>query len=151
MLPQLLAYYPWLKAIHVMCVLAWVGPQLVLGLLIVALRQLNTPQHVAFIGRTGFLVNSFMNMAMLGAFLLGGLMVSALWLSAGELPGWLWLKIGFVFALSTLHGLLFRQFRRAMSNRSIWHWQGYDWVQIMSLGTAFIIVALVIIKPMGHG
>jgi len=148
---EFVTFYPWIKALHVACVILWAGPQLVLALLIYALRDMNGSQHADFVGRMGFLVNSLMNVAMLGAFVLGGLMASVIWMSHGAPPMWLWLKIGFVFALSTLHGLLFRQFRRAMRGQTIWSWRRYDLVQFLSVGATFVIVMLVIIKPMGHG
>lgn len=151
MLSQFVTFYPWLKALHVACVILWAGPQLVLALLIYALRDMNGSQHASFVGRMGFLINSLMNAAMFGAFLLGGLMLSVIWQSLEAPPMWLWLKIGFVFALSTLHGLLFRQFRRAMRGQTIWSWRRYDLVQSLSVATTVVIVMLVIIKPMGHG
>lgn len=151
MLAQLVASYPWLKALHVVCVILWVGPQLVLGLLIFSLRHMSAGVSAGFAGRVGFLINSLMNVAMLGAFLLGGLLASIFWLSDGGLPGWLWLKIGFVFALSTFHGLLFRQFRRALHGQNIWRWRAYDLVQLLSLSVVLAIVMLVMIKPTGHG
>ena len=151
MLSQLVVSYPWIKALHLVCVILWVGPQLVLGLLIYPLRHMGAGLHADFLSRASFLINALMNVAMLGTFLLGGLMTSVFWLSGGALPGWLWLKIGFVFALSTLHGLLFRQFRRAMRGQNIWCWRRYDLVQVLSLAATLAIVMLVIIKPMGHG
>lgn len=145
------AAYPWLKALHLVCVILWVGPQLVLGLLIYPLRHMAEDRHGEFLSRIAFLINALINVAMLGAFLLGGIMASVFWLGGKGLPAWLWLKIGFVFALSTFHGLLFRQFRRAMRGQHTWSWPRYDLVQVLSLGATFAIVMLVIIKPMGHG
>jgi len=154
MLSEFAVFYPWIKAVHLVCVILWVGPQLVLAPLIFSLRHMQLADshlQAAFVSRVNFLVNALMNIAMLGAFLLGGLMASTFWLSAGALPVWLWLKIGFVFALSTLHGLLFRQFRRAMRGQAIWSSRRFDRVQALGLSATLAIVLLVVVKPMGHG
>lgn len=154
MLSQVAVFYPWIKALHVVSVILWVGPQLVMASLLLALRHMQLADsglQAAFVSRVSFLVNGLMNVAMLGAFLLGGLMASTIWASAGALPAWLWVKIGFVFALSMLHGLLFRQFRQAMRGQSIWRSQRYDLVQALGVGATLAIVMLVVVKPMGNG
>lgn len=154
MLSFITGYYPWLKALHVACVILWVGPQLVLGLLLLALRHrqaTNPSRDDEFVARLGFVVNGLLNAAMLGAFLFGTLMASAIWTQSGALPGWLWSKIGLVFALSTLHGLLFRQFRHAMRGQTIWGSRRFDLVQALGLGATLAIVLLVVVKPTGNG
>lgn len=147
-------FYPWLKALHVVCVILWVGPQMLLAWLIFALRHMaasDPARQAEFVGRLGFVVNGLINVAMLGAFLLGGLMAGSAWSNGGRLPLWLWLKIGLVFALSTLHGLLFRQFRHAMRGQAIWSARRFDRVQALGLGATFAIVLLVVVKPLGNG
>ncbi|WP_265946391.1 CopD family protein [Dechloromonas sp. A34] len=154
MLSLIAGFYPWLKALHVVCVILWVGPQLVLGLLVLALRHrqtTNPSRDDEFVSRLGFLVNGLLNVAMLGAFLFGTLMACAIWAQGGALPGWLWSKIGLVFALSTLHGLLFRQFRHAMRDQTIWGSRRFDLVQALGLGATLAIVLLVVVKPTGNG
>lgn len=154
MLSQLATFYPWLKALHVVSVILWVGPQLVLALLLFPLRHMRSAdscQQANFVSRVNFLVNGLMNVAMLGAFVMGGLMASTIWASVGALPAWLWIKIGFVFALSMLHGLLFRQFRQAMRGQTIWSSRRYDLIQALGVGATLAIVMLVVVKPMGNG
>lgn len=152
--PLIAGYYPWIKAMHIVCVILWVGPQLVLGLLLLALRHrsaANPFRADEFVSRLGFLVNGLLNVAMLGAFLFGSLMAANIWAQGGALPGWLWSKIGLVFALSTLHGLLFRQFRHAMRDQAIWGTRRFDLVQALGLGATLAIVLLVVVKPTGNG
>ena len=154
MLSQLAFFYPWIKALHVVSVILWVGPQLVLATLVFSLRHMQLADsrlQAEFVSRVSFLVNVLMNIAMLGAFLLGGLMAVTIWASVGALPVWLWAKIGLVFALSTLHGLLFRQFRQAMRGQAIWRSRHYDLVQALGVGATLAIVTLVVVKPMGQG
>lgn len=152
--PLIAGYYPWIKAMHIVCVILWMGPQLVLGLLLLALRHrsaANPFRADEFVSRLGFLVNGLLNVAMLGAFLFGSLMAANIWAQGGALPGWLWSKIGLVFALSTLHGLLFRQFRHAMRDQAIWGTRRFDLVQALGLGATLAIVLLVVVKPTGNG
>lgn len=154
MLAEVAVFYPWIKALHVVSVILWVGPQLVLASLLLSLRHMHLADsglQADFVSRVSFLVNSLMNVAMLGAFLLGGLMASTIWAHDGTLPVWLWLKIGLVFALSTLHGLLFRQFRQAMRGQAIWGTRRFDLVQALGVGATLAIVTLVVVKPMGQG
>lgn len=154
MLSLIAGFYPWIKAMHIVCVILWVGPQLVLGLLLLALRHRPAakPSHdQEFVARLGFLVNGLLNVAMLGAFLLGSLMAASIWAHGGALPGWLLAKVGLVFALATLHGLLYRQFRHAMRDHAIWEARRFDLVQALGLGAMLAIVLLVVVKPSGNG
>lgn len=141
------AYYPWCKALHVVCVIAWAGTQLLFGLMVYSERHFGTSGQSEYLRRLKRWVNVQMNLAMLGAFAFGGLMAANHGLGSGHLPAWLWAKIGLVIVLATLHGLLFRQFRYAARGMEVWHWKRLDLVQYLSLGTTTAIVMLVMTKP----
>lgn len=141
------AYYPWCKAMHVVCVIAWAGTQLLFGLMIFSRRHFGTSEQNEYLRRMTRWVNVQMNLAMLGAFAFGGVMAANHWLGHGHLPAWLWAKIVLVTALATLHGVLFRQFRYAARGMAIWHWKRLDLIQYLSLGTTTAIVMLVMTKP----
>lgn len=141
------AYYPWCKALHVVCVIAWAGTQLLFGLMVYSQRHFGTSEQNEYLQRLKRWVNVQMNLAMLGAFAFGGLMAVTHWFDAGHLPAWLWAKIGLVIVLAPLHGLLFRQFRYAARGMEIWPWKRLNLVQYLSLATTTAIVMLVMTKP----
>lgn len=150
MLLDISAHAYWIKALHIVCVILWVGSQLVMGMLILALRQMQNQKSTMssdFIVRVDWFINGGINLAMTGAFVLGGLMASLYWSTDAPLPTWLWLKAGLVFMLATIHGLLYRQYKQVKRGHRIWSVQAFDWLQLSSLVLSIIIVILVMVKP----
>jgi putative membrane protein len=143
------AAYPWLKALHIISVIVWLGAQLLLPALLMALRGLPaaSPQSVLLLGVARQLITRLMNPAMLVAFVLGALLASVVIDAGGQLPRWLGFKLGLVFILSALHGLLLRQFRAACAGRTPWSTGGYRLVQGVDVLLLAGIVGLVVIKP----
>ena len=141
--------YPWLKALHLVSVILWMGSQFLLPSLLAAHRglPLSSAQAVLLTHIERKLIRYIMNPAMLAAFVFGALLAGTVIDSAGRLPLWLGFKFGFVFVLAALHGKLLRQFWRARDGRALWTSTGYCWVQGFNFVLLAAIVALVMVKP----
>lgn len=138
--------YPWIKSMHVISVIAWMGAQLVLPALLQAHRG-QPPGAATLLRVERWLVGWVMNPAMILAFVFGGLMVMTLMAGGGEMPGWLAWKLGLVFVLAALHGRLLRQFWRAADGRVQWEARHYRWVQGLDFLLLAGVVVLVVAKP----
>lgn len=151
MFDELLLAPLWVKALHAGLAILWVGPQLALGLVIQARASLprpGTPAQAAFAAQAADLVFRWMNYCMLGAFVLGSWLAWRHVRDDGSLPGWLWAKLALVFALASLHGLLFRQFRHACRGRPTWPAPRFVGLQRVGMAMTLGVVALVITKPL---
>src|SRR5262245_66613657 len=105
MLPSL---YPWIKALHVIAVIAWMAGMLYLPRLFVYHCDAapGSKQSETFKLMERRLLTAIINPAMIATWVLG------LWLayeSGFFRTGWLQAKFGFVIALSALHGFLVRR------------------------------------------
>ena len=145
----LLSAYPWLKALHIISVILWIGAQMLLPSLLVAHRNqaLTSPQVELLLGIEQQLITRLMNPAMWAAFVFGSVLASIVIDAAGQLPRWLGFKLSLVFVLSALHGMLLRQFRCVREGRKPWSAGVYHLVQAMDLLLLIGIVGLVVIKP----
>lgn len=141
--------YPWIKTLHVISVILWMGAQLVLPLLLAVHRPLppasNRAAMLADIERR--LIRHVMNPAILAAFALGGLMVYILLTTAGRLPVWLGSKLVLVVVLSAVHGVLVREFRHVSTGSPRWGHAAYRRVQWLDFAMLALVVALAITKP----
>jgi putative membrane protein len=145
----LLSAYPWLKALHIISVVLWLGAQMLLPSLLAAQRglPLAAPESVLLLRVARQLTMHLMNPAMLAAFVFGALLASVHVAGAEQFPGWLGFKLGLVFVLSGLHGKLYQQLRYARTGRSQWSAAGYRWVQGVDALLLAGIVGLVVLKP----
>lgn len=141
--------YPWIKSLHVISVILWMGAQFLLPALLMAHRELppTAARAEGFLRVERWLVGWVMNPAMVAAFLFGGLLASVLGGGSWDLPGWLWLKLAAVFAMAALHGRLLRQYWRAADGGERWEGRRYRWVQGLDLALLAGIVILAVAKP----
>ena len=140
-------YYPWLKAVHVIVIIAWMAGMLYLPRLFVYHAEVGpgTPQSETFKVMERRLLKAILNPAMILAWITG------LWLSfaSGYIygAGWLHAKITLVLLLSGCHGFLAATTKRfaADGNRRS---PGFFRV-VNEIPTVLLvgIVILVIVKP----
>ena len=145
------AIYPWLKAFHVIAVIAWMAGMLYLPRLFVyhCVAQKGSVQSETFKVMEGRLLRAIINPAMIATWILG---LTLAWMGPDSRYGWFasgWLqaKFGLVLALSVMHGLFARWVKDfgADSNR---HSQKFYRI-INEVPTILMIgiVLLAVVKP----
>lgn len=140
------AYYDWIKAFHVIAVIAWMAGMLYLPRLFVyhADAEVGSEKSETFKVMERRLLHAIINPAMLAAWVLG---LWLAWEGFGFSGGWLHAKIAAVLALSGVHGYLStaaRRFAEDRNTRPSRHWRVVNEVPTVLM---IAIVILVIVKP----
>jgi putative membrane protein len=138
--------YLWLKAAHVIAVIAWMAGMLYLPRLFVYHVEagVGSPQSETFKMMERRLLRAIINPAMIASWVLG---LWLAWRGFGFSGGWLHAKIAAVILLSGMHGYFsasVRRFAEDRNTRSAGHWR------LMNEGPTvlmILIVILVIVKP----
>lgn len=143
---DLAAYYDWIKAVHVIAVIAWMAGMLYLPRLFVyhADAQIGSDKSETFKVMERRLLNAIINPAMLVAWVLG---LWLAWEGFGFSGGWLHAKIAAVLVLSGIHGYLSgatRKFAQDRNTKPARHWRIVNEVPTALM---IAIVVLVIVKP----
>ena len=138
--------YLWLKALHVIAVIAWMAGMLYLPRLFVyhCDAPVGSVQSETFKVMERRLLKAIINPAMTVAWILG------LWLAwdgFGFRGGWLHAKIALVLAMSALHGQLVRWTREFAEDRNTRPARFYRIVNEVPTVLMICIVILVIVKP----
>lgn len=139
-------FYLWIKAIHVIAVIAWMAGMLYLPRLFVyhADTPVGSAQSETFKVMERRLLRAIINPAMIVSWAFG---LWLAWRGFGFHGGWLHAKIAFVLLLSGVHGYLsasVRRFADDRNTRSARHWKIVNEVPtLLMIG----IVILVIVKP----
>lgn len=140
------AYYDWIKALHVIAVIAWMAGMLYLPRLFVyhADAGIGSDKSETFKVMERRLLRAIINPAMLVAWVLG------LWLAWDRfsfIGGWLHAKIAMVLALSGIHGYLsgaVRKFAEDRNTKPSRHWRIVNEIPTVLM---IVIVILVVVKP----
>ena len=114
--------YPWIKALHVISVIAWMAGMLYLPRLFVyhAVATPGSEQSETFKVMERRLLRAIMNPAMGAAYIFGILLLISSPLVDWS-AGWLWVKLSMVAVLTVLHhfyGLWRKDFERDANTRS---------------------------------
>lgn len=138
--------YLWIKALHVIAVIAWMAGMLYLPRLFVYHSEvaIGSPQSETFKVMERRLLRAIINPAMVVSWVLG---LWLAWSGFGLMGGWLHGKIALVAVLSGVHGYLsyaVRMFARDANTRPSRHWRMVNEVPtVLMIG----IVILVVVKP----
>jgi putative membrane protein len=137
--------YLWIKALHVIAIIAWMAALLYLPRLFVNHAEVGAgPQSELFKKMEGRLVRIIMAPAMGVAWLAG---LGLIYLGEYQHGGWLHAKLGLVVLLTAAHfyfGYATRLFARDANRRSARFWRFANEVPtVLMIG----IVILVIVKP----
>ena len=138
--------YPWLKALHIVAMVAWMAGIFYLPRLLVyhAGSKRGSEQSETFKVMEGRLFRVIMNPAMIATWVLGlWLAYDGGWFHAG----WLHAKIGFVVGMSAVHGFFARcvkDFAADRNTRSAGFYRVFNEVPTVLL---IAIVILVVVKP----
>ena len=138
--------YEWLKALHIIAVIAWMAGMLYLPRLFVYHADVPPASERSAMLKVmeRRLLKAIINPAMMVAWLLG---LTLAWMSGFWASPWLWAKVALVLVLSGVHGMLtgavraFAEDRNAKSSR---YWRVMNEVPtVLMIG----IVLLVVLKP----
>jgi protoporphyrinogen IX oxidase len=138
--------YPWLKAFHVIAVIAWMAGMLYLPRLFVyhCEAEAGSRQSETFKVMERRLLRAIINPAMVATWVLG------LWLAWDQglfKEGWLHAKLVLVLILSGIHGFLSRAVREFAADRNVRSQKFYRIINEIPAVLMVGIVILVIVKP----
>ena len=139
------SWYPWLKALHVISVIAWMAGLLYLPRLFV--YHCDAPpgsaQSELFKTMERRLLRGIMNPAMVAVFVFGGLM---LWIQDWR-AGWLHGKLTLVVAMTVMHHLFALWRKDFAADRNTRPARFYRFMNEVPTLLMIAIVILVIVKP----
>jgi putative membrane protein len=138
--------YLWLKAFHVIAVIAWMAGMLYLPRLFVyhADAAPGSPQSETFKVMERRLLKAIINPAMIATWLLGLWLV---WEGGFARSGWLHAKVALVLGLSALHGLFGRWVKDFAADRNTRSAKFYRIINEIPTLIMIAVVILVIVKP----
>jgi protoporphyrinogen IX oxidase len=148
MLEVLSPYYLWIKAFHIIAVIAWMAGLLYLPRLFVYHADVapGSPESAKFKVMERRLLNAIMRPAIAASWLLGITLVLTP-ASGGFSQGWLHAKLGLVVGMSALHGFFTkcqRDFANDANRYSSRFYRIYN--EIPAVLMVFIVI-LVVVKP----
>ena len=139
-------FYPWIKAAHIVAVIAWMAGMLYLPRLFVyhagAAPGSETSETFKVMERR--LLRAIINPAMIATWVFG---LWLAWRGFGFMGGWLHAKITAVLALSAVHGYLsgaVRRFAEDRNQKPTRHWRIVNEIPTVLM---IVIVILVVVKP----
>ena len=138
-------WYPWIKALHVIAVIAWMAGMLYLPRLFVyhcaAAPGSELSETLKVMERR--LLHAIMNPAMAAVWILGGLLLSI----QDVTQGWLQAKFALVVVMSALHGQFTRWLRDFAADRNRRPARFYRIANEIPTLLLIAIVILVIVRP----
>jgi putative membrane protein len=138
--------YLWLKALHVVAIIAWMAGMLYLPRLFV--YHCDAPkgsiQSETFKIMERRLLKAIINPAMIAAWVLGLVLV---WQGGWLASGWLHAKVALVLGLSAVHGMLAKQVKIFAADRNTRPARYFRILNEVPTLLMVVIVVLVIVKP----
>jgi putative membrane protein len=139
------AWYAWIKALHLIAVMAWMAGMLYLPRLFVyhadARPGSELSERLKVMERR--LLRAIINPAMIAAFVLGGLLLAVQDWSRG----WLWAKLALVLGMSALHGAFARWRKDFAFDRNARPARFYRIANEVPTVLLILIVILAVVKP----
>ncbi|MBI1775620.1 MAG: protoporphyrinogen oxidase HemJ [Proteobacteria bacterium] len=148
-MPQMLAIlYPWLKAAHILAVIAWMAGMLYLPRLYVyhADAPIGSAQSETFKVMERRLLRGIINPAMIATFAFGIVLAGVPGLVDWS-KGWFWAKLALVLAMTAMHGLLSRWRRDFEADRNTRPARVYRIANEVPTVLLIAIVLLVVVRP----
>ena len=140
--------YLWIKALHILAVIAWMAGMLYLPRLYVYHTDAppGSPQSETFKVMERRLLRGIVNPAMIATVVFGLLLAGVPGLVDWS-RGWIWAKLALVLAMGGIHGLLSRWRRDFAEDRNTRPARFYRmWNEVPTL-VLILIVILVVVKP----
>jgi len=142
-------FYPWVKAFHLLSIIAWMAGMLYLPRLYVYHAEVGpgTPQSETFKIMERRLLRAIVNPAMIATFIFGGWLA---WLDSPIIWSsvWFYLKLALVLALTAIHGLFARWRRDFEADRNARPARFYRLMNEVPTLILIAIVILAVVKPL---
>lgn len=140
--------YPWIKALHIISVIAWMAGMLYLPRLYVyhAGAMPGSEMSETFKVMERRLLRAIINPAMIASFLFGGLLMG----TPGIVDwgaGWIWVKIAMLVAMTGFHGMLARWRKDFEADRNAHPAKFYRAMNEVPTLLLIVIVIMVAAKP----
>jgi len=144
---MLASLYPWIKALHVIAVIAWMAGMLYLPRLFVyhCDAEPGSKQSETFKVMERRLLKAIINPAMVATWVLGLWLV---WESGAYKAGWFHAKFALVLALSGLHGFFVRWVRDFTTDQNQRTQKFYRIINEVPTALMIGIVILAVVKPL---
>ncbi len=141
-------YIPWIKAFHVIAVIAWMCGMLYLPRLFVYHTETKPGSEASerFKVMERRLLRGITNPSMIAVWILGPLLA---WLTGAYLDTWMQLKFVLVVILSGIHGFLARCWRDFEADRNTRSARFYRIINEIPALLMVLIVILVVVQPFG--
>ena len=138
--------YEWIKALHVIAVIAWMAGMLYLPRLFVyhCEAEPGSQQSETFKVMERRLLKAIINPAMIATWLLG---LWLLWSAGWHTAGWMHAKLVLVLAMSAVHGLFVRYVRDFAADQNHRSQRFYRILNEVPTLLMIGIVILVVVKP----
>jgi putative membrane protein len=143
--------YEWIKAFHIIAVIAWMAGMFYLPRLFVyhCAAEIGSVQSETFKVMERRLLRAIINPAMIATWVFG---LALAWLSPDSrygwfTSGWLWAKIILVLGLSAVHGLLARWMKDFAGDHNRHSQKFYRLINEVPTVLMILIVLLVVLKP----
>lgn len=140
--------YLWIKAFHIISVIAWMAGMLYLPRLFVyhADSEIGSVQSETFKIMERRLMRGIINPSMILAFIFGGCLL--------VMPGivewseiWIWIKLIMVLIMTGVHGMLSRYRRRFDKDENVKTARFYRIINEVPAVLMLVIVIMVVVKP----
>ncbi|MDI1266856.1 MAG: protoporphyrinogen oxidase HemJ [bacterium] len=141
-----IAAYPWIKALHVIAVIAWMAGMLYLPRLFVyhCDAEIGSKQSETFKVMERRLFKAIINPAMIVAWLAG---IYLAWAGHWYVSGWFHGKLTLALILSGVHGLFSRWLKDFAADRNTRSQKFFRIINEVPTMLMILIVILVIVKP----
>jgi protoporphyrinogen IX oxidase len=138
--------YLWLKALHIIAVIAWMAGMLYLPRLFVyhCDAPVGSPQSATFKVMEWRLLKLIINPAMAATWVLGLILV---WLGGWWSDHWMQAKFALVIAMSAMHGFFVRWVKDFAADRNTRSQKFYRIINEVPTVLLILIVILVVLKP----
>lgn len=143
-----LPYYPWIKACHIISVIAWMAGLLYLPRLFVYHTDApaGSPLAETFKTMERRLLRGIMNPSMIATYVFGAALASIPGVVEWS-AGWIYIKLGAVLALTFFHHRLAIWFKEFAADRNRRPARFYRAVNEVPTLLMLIIVVMVVVKP----
>ena len=141
-------YFEWLRAFHIISVIAWMAGMLYLPRLFVyhSKAEIGSEMSETFKIMERRLFKIIMNPAMIAAWVFGLLMLYANW-DLYKISGWMHAKLLFVFLMTGVHHIYIKYLKAFAADKNEKSEKFYRILNEVPTIIMFIIVILVVVQP----